>query len=111
MNYWKTAFVLSVIAAGTTWCGVSFAATENRPIKNIVRVHGAFVDGSGWKPGYDILDRDEYNVIVVQQPLTSLADCETATNSIISSMYRHSHLFHHLYYRPIYPSISTIHTH
>jgi len=84
MKYLKTAFVLSVIAAGTTWSGVSFAATENRPIKNIVLVHGAFVDGSGWKPVYDILVRDGYNVSVVQQPLTSLPDDVAATKRILA---------------------------
>ena len=42
------------------------------PIKNIVLVHGAFVDGSGWQPVYDILVRDGYRVSLVQEPLTSL---------------------------------------
>ena len=40
-------------------------------IKNIVLVHGAFVDGSGWKPVYDILTKKGYHVTVTQQPLTS----------------------------------------
>ena len=84
MKYLKTAFVLSVIAAGATWSGVSLAATENGPIKNIVLVHGAFVDGSGWKPVYDILIRDGYHVSVVQQPLTSLSDDVAATKRILA---------------------------
>src|SRR3979411_762058 len=84
MKYLKTALVLSVIAAGTTWSGMSVAATESRPIKNIVLVHGAFVDGSGWKPVYDILIRDGYNVSVVQQPLTSLPDDVAATKRILA---------------------------
>lgn len=41
MKYLKTAFVLSLIAAGATWSGVSLAATESKPIKNIVLVHGS----------------------------------------------------------------------
>src|ERR1700738_3864024 len=84
MNYLKTAFAISVIAAGITWSGMSFAATGNRPIKNIVLVHGAFVDGSGWKPVYEILVRDGYNVSVVQQPLTSLPDDVAATKRILA---------------------------
>ena len=53
------------------------------PIKNIVLVHGAFVDGSGWKPVYDILVKDGYHVSVVQQPLTSLEDDVTATRRVL----------------------------
>ncbi len=52
-------------------------------VKNIVLVHGAFVDGSGWKPVYEILKRDGYNVNLVQEPLTSLADDVTATRRVI----------------------------
>ena len=41
-------------------------------VRNVVLVHGAFVDGSGWRPVYDILAAAGYHVSVVQQPLTSL---------------------------------------
>ena len=44
------------------------------PVKNIVVVHGAFADGSGWKPVYDILIKDGYSVTIVQEPLTSLEE-------------------------------------
>ena len=40
--------------------------------KNIVLVHGGFVDGSGWEGVYQILKRDGYNVSVVQNPTISL---------------------------------------
>src|SRR3979490_1512756 len=53
------------------------------PVKNIVLVHGAFVDGSGWKPVYEILVKDGYNVTVVQQPLTSLDEDVAATKRIL----------------------------
>jgi pimeloyl-ACP methyl ester carboxylesterase len=46
-------------------------AQQATPIKNIVLVHGAFVDGSGWQPVYNILISKGYHVSVVQQPLTS----------------------------------------
>jgi hypothetical protein len=39
-------------------------------IKNVVLVHGAFVDGSGWLPVYDSLVHDGYHVTLVQEPLT-----------------------------------------
>ena len=35
---------------------------------NVVLVHGAFVDGSGWRPVYDLLAQDGYHVAVVQNP-------------------------------------------
>jgi pimeloyl-ACP methyl ester carboxylesterase len=49
-------------------------AADAAPVKNIVLVHGAFVTGAGWRPVYDILKKDGYNVAVAQQPLTSVAD-------------------------------------
>ncbi|MDO6415390.1 alpha/beta hydrolase [Sphingomonas sp. BIUV-7] len=52
-------------------------------IKTIVLVHGAFVDGSGWRPVYDRLVRDGYTVAIVQEPLTGLADDVGATKRVI----------------------------
>ena len=43
-------------------------------IKNVVLVHGAFADGSGWKRVADILKKDGYNVSVAQPPETSYAE-------------------------------------
>lgn len=59
------------------------AAKVPTGIKNIVLVHGAFVDGSGWKPIVDILQKDGYTVSVVQPPETSLDDDVAATNRIL----------------------------
>ena len=53
------------------------------PVKNIVVVHGAFADGSGWKPVYDILVMDGYSVTIVQEPLTSLEEDVAATKRIL----------------------------
>ncbi|TDW97183.1 alpha/beta hydrolase [Dinghuibacter silviterrae] len=50
-----------------------------KTVKNVVLVHGAFVDGSGYKGVYENLTRQGYNVTVVQNPLTSLADDAKAT--------------------------------
>jgi pimeloyl-ACP methyl ester carboxylesterase len=52
-------------------------------IKNIILVHGAFVDGSGWKPAYDILTKAGYRVTIVQQPLTSFAADLDAVKRVI----------------------------
>ncbi len=53
------------------------------PVKNIVLVHGAWADASGWKPVYEILKQDGYNVTMVQEPLTALADDVAATKRIL----------------------------
>ncbi len=53
------------------------------PVNNIVLVHGAFVDGSGWKPVYDILIKKGYHVTVVQQPLTSFQDDLAAVQRVL----------------------------
>jgi pimeloyl-ACP methyl ester carboxylesterase len=53
------------------------------PIRNVVLVHGGFVDGSGWQGVYNILTRDGYNVSVVQNPTLSLDGDVAATRQII----------------------------
>ncbi|ACK51601.1 conserved hypothetical protein [Methylocella silvestris BL2] len=62
--------------------GVSVPALAE-PAKNIVLVHGAWVDASGWKPVYEILVRDGYHVTMVQEPLTALADDVAATKRVL----------------------------
>lgn len=51
--------------------------------KNIVIVHGAFADGSGWEGVYNILNAHGFTVTVVQNPLTSLEDDVEAANRAI----------------------------
>ena len=48
-------------------------------VKNVVLVHGAFADGSGWRKVYDDLTERGFSVTIVQNPLTSLADDVAAT--------------------------------
>src|SRR5882762_9268849 len=50
----------------------------------IVLVHGGFVDGAGWEGVYNILKKDGYNVSIVQNPTTSLADDVAATRLTIA---------------------------
>ena len=52
-------------------------------VKNVVLVHGAFADGSGWKALYNVLTKKGYNVTVVQNPLTSLEDDVNATHVVL----------------------------
>ncbi len=55
-------------------------------MKNVVLVHGAWADGSGWEGVYRILKKRGYNVTVVQNPLTSLADDVAATKRALASL-------------------------
>ncbi|MGY2703033.1 alpha/beta hydrolase [Nocardioides sp. HB32] len=51
----------------------------------VVLVHGAFVDGSGWRPVHDLLTQDGYQVAVVQNPTVSLRDDVAATRLVIDA--------------------------
>jgi pimeloyl-ACP methyl ester carboxylesterase len=73
------------VAAAALALGLSGVASAD-PIKNVVLVHGAFADGSGWRAVADILERDGYSVSIVQEPETSLADDVAATKRIIESV-------------------------
>ncbi|MFB6808500.1 alpha/beta fold hydrolase [Streptomyces sp. NPDC056387] len=56
------------------------------PIRNIVLVHGGFVDGSGWQGVYDHLTSDGYRVAVVQNPTLSLAGDVAATRQVLDGL-------------------------
>ena len=58
---------------------------ESAKLKNIVLVHGGFVDGSGWEGVYRILKKDGYTVSVVQNPTISLADDVAVTRRVIAA--------------------------
>ena len=59
------------------------AAESPAQSKNVVLVHGGFVDGSGWSQVYRGLRKEGYNVTIVQNPTTSLADDVAATKLAI----------------------------
>src|SRR6202451_2582932 len=68
-----------------TCCALSAQnKNEDHRIRNIVLVHGAWADGSGWKGVYDILVKDGYNVSIVQEPETTFQDDVAATKRIIA---------------------------
>jgi pimeloyl-ACP methyl ester carboxylesterase len=58
---------------------------ETAGIKNIVLVHGAFVDGSGWQGVYRALKENGYSVSVVQNPTITLAGDVSATRRAIAA--------------------------
>ena len=59
--------------------------TPDSAARNVVLVHGGFVDGSGWEAVYGILRRDGFAVSVVQNPTTSLADDVAATRRVVAA--------------------------
>ena len=58
--------------------------STDQEIKNVVLVHGAFADGSGWRGVYDNLTARGYKVTIVQNPLTSLEDDVAATTRVLN---------------------------
>ena len=65
-------------------CDVVSGQSQAHRIRNIVLVHGAWADGSGWKGVYDILSKDGYNVSVVQEPETSFKEDVAATKRVLA---------------------------
>ena len=60
-------------------------AADAAKVKSVVLVHGGFVDGSGWEGVYDLLKKDGYDVTIVQNPTTSLADDVAVTKRAIAA--------------------------
>jgi pimeloyl-ACP methyl ester carboxylesterase len=77
---------ISTLAATAVLATSAVAADAASPaeIKNVLLIHGGFVDGSGWSQVYRGLRKDGYNVTIVQNPTTSLADDVAATKLAIS---------------------------
>jgi pimeloyl-ACP methyl ester carboxylesterase len=63
--------------------GIMLTSLAHAAVKSVVLIHGAFSDGSGWKPVTEILEHDGYTVYVVQEPLTSLEADVTATRTVL----------------------------
>src|SRR6201993_862952 len=65
-------------------CGALSAQNQAQRVRNIVLVHGAWADGSGWKGVYNILVKNGYNVSIVQEPETSFQDDVTAVRRLLA---------------------------
>jgi pimeloyl-ACP methyl ester carboxylesterase len=75
---------LVAATAAVALLSAAIAPLRAAPLKNVVLVHGAFADGSGWRRVADILAKDGYSVSVVQEPLTSLAEDVAATLRVLN---------------------------
>src|SRR6266550_1989435 len=68
-----------------TGCAGSVSAQkQEHRVRNIVLVHGAWADGSGWKGVHDILVKDDYKVSIVQEPETSFKEDVAATKRVLA---------------------------
>ena len=84
-NLYVVAMLTATLAVGTLQ-SASAQSTSKTGIKNVVLVHGAFADGSGWEAVAKILKKDGYKVSVVQPPETSYADDQKYTKAAIDAM-------------------------
>jgi pimeloyl-ACP methyl ester carboxylesterase len=75
--------IATTAAASIAGSGVS-AHAQPTQVRNVVLVHGAFADGSGWRGVYEELTRRGYRVTIVQNPLTSLGDDVAATQRALA---------------------------
>jgi len=81
-----TAAVISAILLLGKPLKVAAAGPAPAGIKNVVLVHGAFADGSGWEAVAKILEKDGYRVSVAQPPETSYADDVKYARAAIDAM-------------------------
>ena len=80
----RTTLTLTLAAAAIALLSAAVAPARAEPVKNIVIVHGAFADGSGWQGVYRVLTKDGYNVTIVQNSTVSLAADVTTTRNVLA---------------------------
>lgn len=76
--------LVAIMAIALMACLSPRTTKAQAPVKNIVLVHGAFADGSGWESVYNILKKKGYNVSVVGNPNTSLQNDVEATKLVLA---------------------------
>lgn len=79
----KTLTVVATAIAAAASANASDIIPQNQAVKNVVLVHGAFADGTGWRGVYENLTKRGYRVSIVQNPLTSLEDDVAATKRVL----------------------------
>lgn len=84
MNMLTTLLTTASLAVLPAVANAASTAAPPAPIRNVVIVHGAFADGSGWRGVYDRLTARGYKVSIVQNPLTSLEADVAATNRVLA---------------------------
>jgi pimeloyl-ACP methyl ester carboxylesterase len=80
----KTVLAIVVLVSSMAMMTPGKVFAQPAAVKNIVLVHGAFADGSGWEGIFKILKKKGYNVSVVGNPNTGLEDDVAATKRVIA---------------------------
>ena len=83
MGDYRMQKLLGLAAATAAVALFGLAPATAAPVKNIVLVHGAWADGSGWRGVYDILTKDGFNVSIVANPDTGIPDDVAATQRVL----------------------------
>ncbi len=81
--HWYGGFTSSLAGLAAALVASTAVPASAGPLKNIVLVHGAWIDASGWKPVYDILTHEGFKVTMVQEPETSFAADVAATRRVL----------------------------
>src|ERR1700758_4739490 len=79
----KAALITATLLLGSIQTVVAAPATG---IKNVLLVHGAFADGSGWEAVAKLLEKDGYTVSVLQEPETSYAEHQKYAKAALDAM-------------------------
>ncbi len=84
----RNTIAAAAVAATIAGCASAQPNVQRIPnsqtVRNVVLVHGAFADGSGWRGVYDDLTSRGYHVSIVQNPLTSFADDVASTRRVLA---------------------------
>lgn len=86
MDSLNKAILAAAVASALSITSAAQSQSQVAPpqsVSNVVLVHGAFADGSGWRRVYENLTDKGYKVTIVQNPLTSLADDVAATRRVL----------------------------
>jgi hypothetical protein len=76
--------VFTIMLGAAVLSSTAILQAQKSEVKNIVLVHGAWADGSGWRGVYDKLLRDGFNVSIVQEPETSFKEDVAATKRVLA---------------------------
>jgi pimeloyl-ACP methyl ester carboxylesterase len=76
--------IVALLSLVSLCCTMLARKPNPNGVRNVVLVHGAWADGSGWKGVYDILVKDGFNVTIVQEPETSFHDDVAATKRVLA---------------------------
>jgi hypothetical protein len=76
--------VFSTISCAALLSSTANLRAQKSQVKNVVLVHGAWADGSGWRVVYDNLVSHGFNVSIVQEPETSFKEDVAATKRVLA---------------------------